>query len=281
MEAACSPMREFLPAWLCIEAREIQTMKTMTENVLVTGGGDSVGRVIAEAFLARGDKVHICDVNREALDRTLLDNPAMRGTFADVSDPAAVAAVFLEARQWMGEVSVLVNNVGIGGPRGNIEDIDVEQWQKTLDINVSGMLYCMQQAIPSMKARRHGAIVNFSTGSTRTRLPMRTAYVVSKFAVEGLTLNAARELGPFNVRCNAILPGAINNARMRKIIDDRAVELARPVDEVTREVLKYISMKTMVEPSEIADMVLFLASGAARKVTGELVSVSGNVEWEE
>ena len=271
-------MRVFLPVWLRIETDEISTM---AENVLITGGGDSVGRVMAEAFLARGDMVHICDVNQEALDRTLLGNPNMTGTCADVGDPVAVARVFLEARQRMGEVSVLVNNVGIGGPRGNIEEMDVAQWQKTMDINVSGMLYCMQQVIASMKARQHGVIVNFSTGSTRTRLPMRTAYVVSKFAVEGLTLNAARELGPFNIRCNAILPGAINNPRMRKIIDDRAAELARPVDEVTREVLKYISMKTMVEPSEIADMVLFLASDAARKVTGELVSVSGNVEWEE
>ena len=251
------------------------------ETVLITGGADSVGRVIAEAFAARGDLVHICDVNAEALAQTLAANPAMRGTLADVSDPATVAQVFAEARAWMGEVSVLVNNVGIGGPRGNIEDLDVAQWKQTMDINVGGMLYCMQHAIPGMKARQHGVIVNFSTGSTRTRLPGRTAYVASKFAVEGLTLNAARELGPFNIRCNAILPGAINNARMRKIISDRAAELARPVDEVTREVLKYISMKTMVEPSEIADMVLFLASGAAKKVTGELVSVSGNVEWEE
>lgn len=251
------------------------------ETVLITGGADSVGRVMAEAFLASGHRVHVCDVNAEALAQTLAANPSMHGTLTNVADPAAVAALFENARQTMGDVSVLINNVGIGGPRGHIEDLDVAQWKQTMDVNVGGMLYCMQQAIPAMKACRHGVIINFSTGSTRTRLPERSAYVASKFAVEGLTLNAARELGPFNIRCNAILPGAINNARMRKIISDRAGELARPVEEVTRDVLKYISMKTMVEPSEIADMVLFLASGAARKVTGELVSVSGNVEWEE
>jgi NAD(P)-dependent dehydrogenase (short-subunit alcohol dehydrogenase family) len=253
----------------------------MAENVLVTGGADSVGRVIAEAFAARGDKVHICDVNGSALAQTLAANPAMHGTLANVGDLAEVARLFEAARAWMGEVTVLVNNVGIGGPRANIEDIDIAQWQNTLDINVSGMLYCMQQAIPSMKARRHGAIINFSTGSTRTRLPMRTAYVVSKYAVEGLTLNAARELGPHNIRCNAILPGAINNARMKKIVSDKAAALGQPLEAVTREFLKYISMRTMVEPAEIADMVLFLASDGARKVTGELLSVSGNVEWED
>lgn len=253
----------------------------MAENVLVTGGADSVGRVIAQAFAARGDNVHICDVNAGALAQTLAANAAMRGTLANVGDRAEVSGVFEAARGWMGEVTVLVNNVGIGGPRAAIEDIDIAQWQNTLDVNVSGMLYCMQQAIPAMKARRHGAIINFSTGSTRTRLPMRTAYVVSKYAVEGLTLNAARELGPHNIRCNAILPGAINNARMKKIVSDKAAALGRPLEAVTQEFLKYISMRTMVEPEEIADMVLFLASDGARKVTGELVSVSGNVEWED
>lgn len=253
----------------------------MAETVLVTGGADSVGLVIAQAFVARGDRVHICDVNAGALAQALAMNPALRGTVANVGDRAEVAQVFEAARAWMGEISVLVNNVGIGGPRASIEDIDIAQWQATLDINVSGMLYCMQQAIPTMKARRHGAIINFSTGSTRTRLPMRTAYVVSKYAVEGLTLNAARELGPHNIRCNAILPGAINNARMKKIVSEKAAALGQPLEAVTQEFLKFISMRTMVEPAEIADMVLFLASGAARKVTGELVSVSGNVEWEE
>jgi len=253
----------------------------MAETVLVTGGADSVGLVIAQAFAARGDKVHICDVNASVLAGALASNPTLRGTLANVGDRAEVAQVFEAARAWMGEISVLVNNVGIGGPRAAIEDIDIAQWQATLDINVSGMLYCMQQAIPAMKARRHGAIINFSTGSTRTRLPMRTAYVVSKYAVEGLTLNAARELGPHNIRCNAILPGAINNARMKKIVSDKAAALGQPLEAVTQEFLKFISMRTMVEPAEIADMVLFLASEGARKVTGELVSVSGNVEWED
>lgn len=251
------------------------------ENVLVTGGADSVGRVIAEAFAARGDRVHVCDVNAEALARLAAEQPGIRGTHASVADAAQVARVFQEARAWMGEVSVLVNNVGIGGPRAAIEDIALADWQQTLDTNLTGMLLCMQQAIPAMKAARHGAIVNFSTGSTRTRLPLRTAYVVSKYAVEGLTLNAARELGPHNIRCNAILPGPIDNARMRGIVRSMAQAKGRPVDEVQQEMLRFISLRTMIAPQEIADMVLFLASAGARKVTGELVAVSGNAEWEE
>lgn len=252
----------------------------MSFNVLVTGGADSVGRHMAERFLARGDRVHICDVQQDALQSTLAANPGMRGTLADVGDAAAVARVFAEAREWMGEVGVLVNNVGIGGPRAAIEDIDNDEWDRVIRINLSGMFYCMKQAIPAMKLAGSGAIVNFSTGSTRTRLPLRSAYVTSKAGVEGLTLNAARELGPHGIRCNAILPGMINNARMQRIVAANAEAAGRSPEDIEAQYLKYISMRTKIEPSEIADMVLFLASDAARKVTGELIAVSGNVEWE-
>ena len=124
----------------------------------------------------------------------------------------------------MGRVDVLVNCVGIAGPHALLEDISDEDWQTSMQVNVTGMFYTMKRAIPGMKERRYGAIVNFSTGSTITRLPSRSAYIVSKYAVEGLTMNAARELGPFNVRCNAILPGAINNDRMNMVMERGAKE---------------------------------------------------------
>jgi len=251
----------------------------MADNVIVTGGADSVGRVIAERFLARGDHVHICDVNGDALAQTLAFNPGMRGTVANVGDPGAVEKVFREAA-WMGDVTVLVNNVGIGGPRGAIEDLDYDEWNTCINVNLNGMFYCIKNAVPAMKRQGRGVIINFSTGSTRTRLPMRAAYVASKAGVEGLTLNLARELGPFNIRCNGILPGMINNARMQGIVRANAEAQGRTPEEVEADYLKYISMRTKIEPSEIADMVLFLASDGARKVTGELISVSGNSEWE-
>ena len=252
------------------------------ENVVVTGGADSVGLVIAQAFLVRGHRVHVCDVNPDALASALAAHPQLTGTLANVGKENDVARVFEQARNNMGgDVSILVNNVGISGPRGALETLSAKAWQESFDVNVHGMFYCMREVIPAMKKARYGSIVNFSTGSTRTRLPMRSAYVASKFAVEGLTLNAARELGPFNVRCNAILPGAINNARMRNIIANKAAETGATPEQVAEQFLSFISMRSMIEPSEVADMVLFLASEQARKVTGELLAVSGNVEWED
>ena len=253
----------------------------MGENVLITGGADSVGRVMAERFSARGDRVHICDVRADALAATLAANPGMRGTLADVGDPAALSRVVAESISWLGEISVLVNNVGIGGPRALIEEITLDDWDRTLAVNVTAMFHAMKLVVPGMKRRGGGAIVNFSTGSTRTRLPSRTAYVVSKYAVEGLTLNAARELGPHNIRVNAILPGMIDNARMQGIIVAKSRETGLAAAEIEAGYLRYISMRTKTQPADIAEMVLFLASPAGRIVTGELISVSGNMEWED
>ena len=253
----------------------------MAQSVLVTGGGDSVGRVMAERFLARGDNVHICDVRADALAATLAANPAMRGTPADVGKPAELARVFEDATSWLGDIAVLVNNVGIGGPRAAIEDITLGDWDRTFAVNVTAMLHAMQRVIPGMKRLGGGAIVNFSTGSTRTRLPNRTAYVASKYAVEGLTLNAARELGPHGIRVNAILPGMIDNARMQGIIAAKSRESGRSEQSIEADYLRYISLRQKTQPDDLANMVLFLASDAGRLVTGELIAVSGNLEWED
>jgi NAD(P)-dependent dehydrogenase (short-subunit alcohol dehydrogenase family) len=253
----------------------------MSDSVIVTGGADSVGRVMAEAFAARGDRVHICDVRADALAATLAANPGMRGTLADVGQPEQLARVITEATGWLGDVSVLVNNVGIGGPRAGIEDIALDAWERTLAVNVTAMLHAMKLVIPGMKRRGGGAIINFSTGSTRTRLPGRTAYVVSKFAVEGLTLNAARELGPCGIRVNAILPGMIDNARMQGIIAAKSRETGRDAASIEADYLRFISLRAKTQPADLAAMVLFLGSDAGRLVTGELIAVSGNLEWED
>jgi NAD(P)-dependent dehydrogenase (short-subunit alcohol dehydrogenase family) len=251
------------------------------ENVVVTGAADSVGRVMAEKFLALGHRVHICDVRGDALAATLAANPGMRGTLASVGKPAEVEALFAEAIGWMGGVDILVNNVGIGGPRAAIEDVSYADWDEVVTVDLNGMFYCMKQVLPGMKARRHGVIVNFSSGSTRTGLPFRAPYVAAKYGVEGLTKNAARELGPFNIRCNAILPGMIDNARMRGIVERNAKATGKTVEEIEEGYLRYISMRTKIQPAEIADMVLYLCSPAARHVSGQLIGVCGNLEWEE
>jgi NAD(P)-dependent dehydrogenase (short-subunit alcohol dehydrogenase family) len=250
-------------------------------RVLITGAGDSVGRVTAEKFVAAGARVHICDVREDAVQATLDATPGMGGTVCSVGDKTDVDRLFDDAFSVMGRVDVLVNCVGIAGPHALLEDISDEDWQTTMQVNLTGIFYTMRRAIPGMKERRFGAIVNFSSASTLTRLPSRSAYIVSKYAVEGLTKNAARELGPYNVRCNAILPGGINNERLNTIFERCAKERGVTVEEFETEALRYISMRTKIEPKELADAVYFLATDTSAHITGLLMEVSGGFEWEE
>lgn len=251
------------------------------QRVLITGAADSVGRVTAEAFLAAGAQVHVCDVNEQTLASTLAEIPALTGTVGSVGDRGDVDRIVAAAEKAMGGIDVLANFVGIAGPRALLEEISDEDWQASMQVNVAGTFYTMRAVAPGMKRRRSGAIVNISSASTRTGIPGRTPYVVSKYAVEGLTRNAARELGPFNVRCNAVLPGALKNARMDFVIERVAMARGITPADCEAEFLRYSSMRTRIAQQEIADMVVFLSSDRAPHVTGQLIEVSGGHEWEE
>jgi NAD(P)-dependent dehydrogenase (short-subunit alcohol dehydrogenase family) len=143
------------------------------------------------------------------------------------------------------------------------------------------MFHAMKLLVPGTKRRGGGVIIYLSSGSTRTRLPGRTAYVASKFAVEGLTLNAARELGPHKIRVNAILPSTINYRRVRDIVAAKSRETGRGEAAIEAGYLRFISLRAKTEPADLAAMVLFLASDAGRLFSGELIAVSGNLEWED
>lgn len=255
-------------------------MSGAPQSVVVTAAGQSVGRVMAEKFLARGDKVHVCDIDAGLVDQVLAANPGMSGTACDVADEAQVRRLFDDARARLGPIDVLVNTVGIAGPRGPIESLSLADWRATMAANLDSMFLTIRQVVPDMRRRKRGAIVNFSTGSTKTVMPFRTPYVASKAGVEGLTKALARELGPDNIRINAILPGMIDNERMRGIIARIARQEGRSAEAVEQEALQFISMRSKIQPAEIADMVLFLCSDAARHVSGQLIGVDGNIEWE-
>ena len=255
-------------------------MSNRPQNVVVTAAGQSVGRAMAEKFLARGDNVHVCDIDGQLVEQVLAANPRLGGSVCDVSDEGQVAGLFADARARMGPIDVLVNTVGISGPRGPIESLSLADWRATMAANLDSMFLTIRQAVPDMRRNRRGVIVNFSTGSTKTVMPFRSPYVASKAGVEGLTRALARELGPDNIRINAILPGMIDNERMRGVITRIAQQEGRTADEVEREALTFISMRTKIQPAEIADMVLFLCSDAALHVSGQMIGVDGNIEWE-
>ena len=246
------------------------------QRVLVTAGAAGIGLAVAERFLDAGAEVLVCDID----DGALAAAAKLPGAHCDVADPVQVARLFERVTDEMGGLDVLVNNAGIGGGTSLIEDIGDEAWQRTLDVNLSGMFYCLREAVPAMKAQGSGAVINISTASVRTGLPGRLPYVASKQGVMGLTLNAARELGPANIRCNAILPGLIDNARGRDLVAERAAREGISAGEAEQDYLNYVSMRCWIDPAEVGDLAVFLASHQARHISGQFIAVDGHMEWE-
>jgi len=250
------------------------------KRVIVTAGGSGIGRAIVDRFVAAGARVHTCDVQQEFLDEAVASDDRVSGSIADVGEPKDVEDMVAAAVEAMGGIDVLVNNAGIGGPRAALEDISYADWDRTIGVNLNGMFYCIKNVAPLMKAQNSGCIVNISTASAKVALPMRAPYVASKVGVLGLTHTVAREYGPFGIRCNSILPGLIDNPRGRGIVANQAKERGISTEEREAEFLEFISLKCWIDPTEVGDLAVFLASDAGRHITGQDIGMDGNVEWE-
>ncbi len=251
------------------------------KRAIITGAGRGIGRATAERFLAAGAEVYVCSVTQDSLDSVLADNPKLKGCLADVGEADEVAKLFAGAEDHLGGLDVLINNVGIGDPRKPIEEVTDAEWRHAFAVNVDAMFYCVKRAIPLLKTAGGGAIINISTASTRTGLPLRTPYIASKWAVEGLSDNIARELGPHKIRCNSILPGIIDNPRGRRLVERIAEERGQTYEEAEEHYFSFVSTRSWVAPEEVADMAVFLAGDAAKNITGQAIGVCGNLEWEE
>lgn len=245
---------------------------------IVTAAGGGAGRVIATRLHAAGARVVACDADAGGLAGLLRDCPGIMVLCGDAGDERTAAEAVAAAGA---PVDVLVNNVGIAGPTASVEDITLGDWNTSLRVNLTSHFLFARAVIPGMKAAGSGLIVNISSGSAKTGLPLRLPYVVTKGAVISLTLNLARELGPHGIRVNAILPGAIRGERINRVVAAKAQALGVPVAEHEASLLRYVSMRTMVEPDDIAATILFLAGPGGVRISGQMIGVDGNVEWEE
>jgi NAD(P)-dependent dehydrogenase (short-subunit alcohol dehydrogenase family) len=248
---------------------------------LITASGSGIGAAIAGRFVSAGYQVCVCDIAGETARATAVNlGSGCLAVETDVSEPKQVADLFGRCIEWGHRLDVLVNNAGIGGPRAALEETDFDEWTRTMAVNLTGAFNCIKAAVPTMKSQGEGCIINISTASVRTGLPLRTAYVASKAGLMGLTLNAARELGPSNIRCNAILPGLIRNARGKKLVRTYAAEKGLTAKEASIQMSAFVSLRTWIEEDEVGDVAVFLASREARHITGQYLGVDGNLEWE-
>ena len=249
-------------------------------RVFVSAGAAGIGAAIAEAFLQAQAKVYICDVNAAAVADARSRLPDLHAGIADVSDRTQVDAIIDDARQKLGGLDVLINNAGIAGPTGAVEDLDPAQWESTVSTNLNSQFYFLRKAVPVLKETSDCAsIIAMSSVAGRLGYPFRTPYASTKWAIVGLVKSLAAELGPSNIRVNAILPGVVEGERMSKVIAARADALGISFDAMRDEYLKKISLRRMVTVDDIAAMTLFLASPAGGNITGQAISVDGNVEY--
>jgi NAD(P)-dependent dehydrogenase (short-subunit alcohol dehydrogenase family) len=247
-------------------------------RVFISGAAAGIGRSIADMLIGHGARVRICDVADEALADFRAAHPGHAAIKADVADAAAVAAIFRDiARDWQG-LDALVNNAGIAGPTGGVEEIGLADWQRCLDIGLTGQFLCTHHAVPLLKAAGGGAIVNISSVAGRHGYAFRTPYAAVKWGVVGFTQSLAKELGPQNIRVNAILPGVMEGARIERVIAARAKQLGLGHEEMRRVLVEKVSLRRMTPPEDVAAMVAFLLSEMGENISGQSLGVDGNVE---
>jgi NAD(P)-dependent dehydrogenase (short-subunit alcohol dehydrogenase family) len=220
--------------------------------------------------------VHVCDIDGEAVHAAAA--LGLHASEVDVADLAALDWWIDRVLDAGSGVDVLINNAGIAGPTALVEDIEPAEWQRCLAIGLTSHYRACARVIPVMKAARRGSIVNISSTAGLYGIGLRAPYVAAKWAVIGLTKTLAIELGPYGVRANAICPGSVDGDRMRGVIEREAAARGTPSQAVEREYLEGQSIARFVQPEEIADLCVFLASDAARMITGQAIAVDGHTE---
>jgi NAD(P)-dependent dehydrogenase (short-subunit alcohol dehydrogenase family) len=237
-------------------------------TAVVTGASRGIGAAIARALDRAGARVALVARSKDALAEvaaSLANAPT--AIEADLADPAAPGSVARRAIDALGHVDALVNNAGIGVRLPSVE-LDAETIDRLLQVNVRGLLLLTTALLPSMVARRSGAIVNISSVSSQVGTPRRAAYAASKGAVDALTRSLAIEFGPHGIRVNCVAPGAIVTEMWQR---------NRAVPGVIEQIEKQVPLRRWGEPDDVADVVAFLVSDAARYVTAQTIEVDGGM----
>jgi NAD(P)-dependent dehydrogenase (short-subunit alcohol dehydrogenase family) len=245
-------------------------------RVLITAGAAGIGLEIARAFVREGARAHVCDVDESALAALGRSDPAMTWTRGDVADRREVGALFADALQRLGGLDCMVNNAGIAGPTGRVEEIDPEEWDRCIAVDLTGQFNCVRLAVPHLRKSGNASILNVSSLAGRLGFALRTPYAAAKWGVIGLTRSLAVELGPDRIRVNALLPGIVAGDRQKRVLTAKAAARGLTYDEMEKFAFSFTSLKEYVTPQQLADLVVFVASPHGRTISGQSLSVCGD-----
>ena len=255
-------------------------MRFENQVAVVTGGAGGVGQTLVRLLAREGARIMISDLNEEGC-RQMVAEARELGAEADylagnLRDKAYCERVIEQTVERFGGVDILLNNAGII-PRGTIEETTDEMWFTAMDVNLTAVFYLCRAAIPHMKKRGGGAIVNTSSVWGTYPGPGHVAYCTSKGAVAALTKNLGRDCAPLGIRVNAVCPHEINTPMIRSGFERRGLDPDKAVDELN----KTVPLGRIAEPEDIADVIAFLASDQSHYIAGETVEVTGAkpVSW--
>ncbi len=232
------------------------------KRVVITGGGSGIGAAIVEAFVQQGARVAFLDIaddESKELERKLASSSTPpRYYHCDLKSIETIREMFPRIRTDLGGVDILVNNAA-NDDRHSLSEITEKYWDDRIAVNLRHLLFCTQAVVEDMKAAGGGAIINLGSVSWHLALPDLTIYQTAKAGIEGMTRALARDLGVFGIRVNCVVPGGVRTPRQ--------IALWHTPDEETR-MLGMQCIKARVEPHDVANMVVFLASDDARMCTG-------------
>ncbi len=250
----------------------------MSLRVLVTAGASGIGLAIVRAFHGTGARVFTCDIDAPGLARAEAEMPGLASRRCDVGDRGAVTTMVADAVERLGGLDVLVNNAGIGGPTRPVKDLDPADWDAVLRINLTGAFDVARLAIPHLIAAGGGTLINMSSAAGRFGYANRSPYAASKWALIGLTKTLALELGEHRIRVNAIAPGAVAGERAERVFLGRVEATGQSLEDVRRLAMANQSLKQLVDPRDIASLALFLASDAAKSISGQVLPIDGDMQ---
>jgi NAD(P)-dependent dehydrogenase (short-subunit alcohol dehydrogenase family) len=245
----------------------------MPQRVLITAGAAGIGREFARAFAATGAKIFVCDIDDEALSALAKEIPGLATARCDMSKRAEIETLVPEAVKALGGLDVLINNAGIAGLTLPVDQYPPDDWDKVVAVNLTAMFDVSRLAIPHLKQSKAASIVNMSSIAGRYGFANRSPYAATKWAVIGFTKTLALELGEWGIRANAIAPGVVAGDRIQRVFAGRAQLSGRSLAEVEAEVMTEQSIKAVVDPKDIAQLAVFLASDAAKAISGQVIPI--------
>ncbi|MBB3945306.1 NAD(P)-dependent dehydrogenase (short-subunit alcohol dehydrogenase family) [Rhizobium skierniewicense] len=248
-------------------------------RVLVTAGASGIGLEIARAFVASGAAVFVCDSSAEAVEALAVVLPSAGSAVCDVTDRTAVDTMFTAAIGALGGLDTLVNNAGISGPTGRVDEIMPEDWDRTLAVNLTGQYNLVRLAVAELRKSDCASILCMSSAAGRMAYPNRSPYAAAKWAVIGFMKTIAAELGSYDIRANAILPGMVDGPRLQAVVSAKAaVAQVHPAD-IIRKGLAGTSIKRLVSAEEVAALAVFLASREGGAISGQAIGIDNDLHY--